>query len=140
MEVDARRLYLGEGYSSLFTFCTQALHLSEHAAYGRIEAARAARKFPVLLERLAGGDLTLTSVCLLAPHLTDANHDAVLEQAAHKPKRDVEQIVAGLAPKPDVGATIRRLPNAVYSIGVHRGFPDGRGRGIPDDSDRRISD
>jgi 5-methylcytosine-specific restriction endonuclease McrA len=38
-ELDARRLYLGEGYSSLFTYCTQSLHLSEHAAYNRIEAA-----------------------------------------------------------------------------------------------------
>jgi hypothetical protein len=43
-ELDARRLYLGEGFSSLFTYCTQALHLSEHAAYNRIEAARMARK------------------------------------------------------------------------------------------------
>jgi hypothetical protein len=39
-ELDARRLYLGAGYSSLFAYCTQVLHLSEHAAYGRIEAAR----------------------------------------------------------------------------------------------------
>ena len=31
-ELDARRLYLGEGCSSLFTYCTQVLHLSEHAA------------------------------------------------------------------------------------------------------------
>ena len=50
--LDARRLFLAEGYSSLFTYCTEALHLSEHAAYSRIEAARAARKFPVLLEML----------------------------------------------------------------------------------------
>ena len=27
-EMDARRLYLGEGCSSLFTYCTQVLHLS----------------------------------------------------------------------------------------------------------------
>jgi hypothetical protein len=40
-EVDQRRLYLGQGCASLFTYCTQVLHLSEHAAYGRIEAARA---------------------------------------------------------------------------------------------------
>ena len=33
-ELDARRLYLGEGCSSLFTYCTQVLRLSEHAAYG----------------------------------------------------------------------------------------------------------
>ena len=43
IEVDARRLYLGEGYSSLFTFCTQSLHLSEHAALGRIEVGHEPR-------------------------------------------------------------------------------------------------
>ncbi len=37
-ELDARRLYLAEGYSSLFVCCTQVLHLAEHAAYGRNEA------------------------------------------------------------------------------------------------------
>jgi len=40
-EMDSRRRYLSEGYSSLFTYCTQMLHLSEHAAYNRIETARA---------------------------------------------------------------------------------------------------
>ena len=50
-EMDARQLDLGEGCSSLFTYCTQVLHLSEHAAYGRIEAARAARKFPAISRR-----------------------------------------------------------------------------------------
>ena len=43
-ELDARRLYLGQGCASLFTYCTTVLHLSEHAAYHRIEAARAARE------------------------------------------------------------------------------------------------
>jgi hypothetical protein len=61
-EVDARKLYLGQGCSSLFTYCTQVLRLSEHAAYGRIEAARAARQYPLVLERLVSGELTLTAV------------------------------------------------------------------------------
>jgi hypothetical protein len=65
-ELDARRLYLAAGYSSLFTYCTHVLHLSEHAAYGRIEGARAVRRFPTILGRLADGALTLTAVCLLA--------------------------------------------------------------------------
>jgi len=30
--LDQRRLYLAEGCSSLFTYCTQVLYLSEHAA------------------------------------------------------------------------------------------------------------
>ena len=84
MELDSRRLYLGEGFSSLFTYCTHVLHLSEHAAYNRIEAARAARRFPIILDLISGGAVTLTSVRLLAPHLTLENHRDVLAAARHK--------------------------------------------------------
>src|SRR5262245_48042753 len=91
-EVDARRLYLGEGCSSLFTYCTQVLHLSEHAAYGRIEAARAARKFPAILEAIADGSLHLTAVGLIAPHLTAENVYRVIAAATHKTKREVEEL------------------------------------------------
>ena len=92
-EIDARRLYLGVGCSSLFVYCTRVLHLSEHAAYGRIEAARAARKFPLIPELLAEGALMLTAVTLLAPHLTSDNAGPVLERARCKTKREVEEIV-----------------------------------------------
>ena len=111
-ELDARRLYLGQGCSSLFTYCTQVLHLSEHAAYLRIETARAARKWPTILELLAGGALHLTAIGLLAPHLTAENHERALAAARHKSKRDVEEIVAALRPRPDVPALVRKLPAA----------------------------
>jgi 5-methylcytosine-specific restriction endonuclease McrA len=111
-EVDARRLYLGEGLSSLFAYCTQVLHLSEHAAYHRIEAARAARQHPVILERVASGDLTLTAVAMLRPHLTPENHKMLLDAARHKSKRDVEYQLACLAPKAAAKALIRRMPDA----------------------------
>ena len=80
-EMDARRLYLGEGCRSLFAYCTQVLHLSEHAAYARIETARAVRRFPVILERLITGELTMTAIGLLQPHLTEANHLEILDKA-----------------------------------------------------------
>ncbi len=79
--LDTRDVHLREGYSSLFTYCREALHLSEHEAYHRIEAARTARRFPVVLEMLAAGSVNLTTVRLLAPHLTQANHLAVLRSA-----------------------------------------------------------
>lgn len=110
VEFEARRLFLSEGCSSLFTYCTQVLHLSEHAAYERIEAARAARRFPVLLDLLADGDLTLTAICLLAPRLTEENHQDVLVAARHKTKREVELLVATLRPRPAVAAIVRKLP------------------------------
>jgi hypothetical protein len=110
MELDVRRLYLGEGYSSLFTYCTQALHLAEGAAYNRIEAARAARRFPAVLTALEEGSVTLTAVRLLAPHLTADNHQDVLASARLKGKREIEVLVASLRPMPAVASTIRKLP------------------------------
>ncbi len=144
IEVDARRLYLGEGCSSLFTYCTQVLHLSEHAAYGRIEAARAARRFPRVLELLAEGAITLTAVGLLARHLTDANHVELLNAARHKTKREVEQLVVRIHPRPDVAPSVRRLPtpkplailsaravDAQASIGTSPDSPKGEEHGEP---------
>jgi hypothetical protein len=109
-EVDARRLYLGEGFSSLFVYCTQALRLSEQAAYGRITAARAARRFPIIQRLLHDGEISLTAVGLLAPHLTDENHEALLDAARLKSKRDVERLVAAIQPQPDIPSSIRALP------------------------------
>ncbi len=109
-EVDARRLYLAEGCSSLFMYCTHVLHLSEHAAYNRIEAARLARRMPQVAESLRRGDVTLTAICLLGPHLTTDNCHELLAAGRHKSKREVEQIVAALDPKPDARASVRRLP------------------------------
>jgi len=110
-ELDARRLYLGEGCSSLFTYCTQVLHLSEHAAYGRIEAARAARRFSIILDRLAGGEITVTAIGLLAPHLTPDNHHELLDAARHRSKREVEHLIAILRPQPPVPSSARKLPS-----------------------------
>ena len=113
-ELDERRLYLAQGYSSLFTYCTQVLRLSEHAAYGRIEAARVARKYPVFLERLEAGDLTLTTIGLLAPHLTPENYQRLIDTATLKSKRDVEHRVATLRPRPAVPPVVRKLPQARF--------------------------
>jgi hypothetical protein len=53
-------LYAANGYGSLFSYCTQALRLSEDAACNRIEAARACRRFPQILDLLSAGELSLT--------------------------------------------------------------------------------
>src|SRR6266496_1956836 len=103
-------LYAARGYGSLFSYCTQALRLSEDAACNRIAAARACRRFPQILELLASGSLTLTSVRLLARHLTAENHEAVLAKAGNRTHREIEALVAELAPRPDVPSTVRKLP------------------------------
>ena len=109
-EVDERRLYRREAVPSMFVYCTDILNLSEHEAYLRITVGRAAREYPILLPMLAGGRLHLTGIAKLAQHLTVENCDAVLERAAFKSKREIEVLVAELAPRPDAPPVIRRLP------------------------------
>jgi hypothetical protein len=109
-EVDARRLYAEKGSPSMFVYCTGVLHLSEPEAYLRITVARASRKHPVLLEMLADGRLHLTGIAKLAQHLTEDNRDTLLARAAGKTKRQIDGLVAELSPKPDVTATMRKLP------------------------------
>ena len=117
-EMDARRLYLQQGYSSMFVYCTRGLCLSEHAAYGRIEAARAATKFPIVLDRLADGSVTLTTICLLSNHLTVGNCQALLEAVRHKSRREVENQVAAIRPSVDAPALVRKLPESKASTSV----------------------
>jgi len=109
-EVDHRRLFAREACSSMFKYSVEVLHLSEPEAYLRIAVARAARKHPMLLTMLADGRLHLSGIALLAPHLTEENSEVVLTRAAHLSKRQIEELVAELAPKPDVPASIRKLP------------------------------
>jgi hypothetical protein len=109
-ELDRRKLYLPQGYASLFSYCTRALHLSEHAAYNRMEAARASARFPAVLDGLEDGTLTLATIRLLAPVLTPDNHDRLLHAARHKSKRDVELLVAAERPQPDAPTLVRRIP------------------------------
>lgn len=109
-ELDARRLYLPLGYKSLFEYCTRRFHLSEHSALNRIEVARASRVFPVILDHLAEGALTLTAVRLLRPLLTPENHVQILESARHLGKDEVQHLIARLRPQPPVPSTIQRLP------------------------------
>jgi len=109
-ELDTRDVHLREGYSSLFSYCREVLAFSEHQAYDRIEVARAVRRFPVILDLLEAATVNLTSVRLLAPHLTPHNHRAVLESARGKRTVEVKEIVARLSPRPDVPTSIRRVP------------------------------
>lgn len=110
-EFDTRDVHLRAGYGSLFVYCRDELALAEGDAYNRIEVARAARRFPLILEMLAEGSVNVTNVRLLAPHLTSENHGRVLESARGKRKLQVEEIAARLAPRPDAPAFVRRLPS-----------------------------
>src|ERR687892_2725803 len=109
-EVDARQLYRGRAFSSMFSFCVGELGFSEDVTYNHIQVARVARKMPAVIEAIRCGRVHLAGLRILAPHLTEENCTSVLTEAAGKSKRGIEELAARLAPKPPVADSIRKLP------------------------------
>lgn len=110
-EVDARRIYLVYGCSSMYVYCTELLGLSEAAAYMRIRAARLARTWPQVLEDIADGRLSLSGLNVLAPHV--GPDGALIEAARGLSTRAIKELVAGANPAPDV-------PDAVTPVAEDR--------------------
>jgi len=109
--IESRKLWARLGHTSLFDFLVTRHHMSEATAFKRIGAARTARRFPVLFSMIARGELHLSGIHRLTAHLTPENHEEVLAAAKHKTVRQIEELVAHLAPKPDVPSILRALPN-----------------------------
>ena len=98
---DARRAYVEAGYPSLWTYCLEVLHLREGAAGRRIGAMRVLVRFPRLEGPLRDGRLSLSTLIVLGPVLREENVDALLARAAFRTKREVEELVVSLKPRPE---------------------------------------
>jgi hypothetical protein len=124
-EFDARKLFRPAGYSSMFAYCVGYLHRSEVAAYKRIRAARAARRFPAIFDAIAEGRLHLSGVVMLAPHLTEHTAEELLAAAEHRTAREIEQLLAERFPRPDVPTIVSPLDPklAPERVGDAHGHP-----------------
>jgi hypothetical protein len=97
----------------MFAFCMGEYGFSEDVAYQRIAVARAARRLPAISEAIRSGCVHMTGLRLLAPHLNAENIAQVLAEATGKSTRQIEELVARLAPKPPVPTVIRKVPGQV---------------------------
>jgi hypothetical protein len=77
------------------------------SAFRRITAARLVKPVPALLERIERGELHLSMLVLLSPHLDEQNVDELAAAVAGKTQRQVEELLARLAPEADVPSAIR---------------------------------
>jgi hypothetical protein len=108
-EVEARGIHRNKACASLYTYCIYELQFSEDAAFRRVSAARYVKAFPALFDAIASGELHLTGLLLIAPHLTTANQHEVLARAKHRTKKELAKLVRELDPLPDVPARIAPL-------------------------------
>jgi len=131
-EIDARKLYLGAGFACVLEFCVEEYRLTEDEALKRIQAARAARAFPVLFEVLDQGQVCLSRIRMLAPQVTPENVTELVEAAKrHRRLSEFRQFLDRFT-KPDLlmtppaanskaEETFRALPTANGSLdeGTH---------------------
>ena len=105
-EVDERKLWRDVAYSSLHEYCVEELNWTDDEAYKRVRVAQVARQFPPIFHAIADGRLNLSGVLLLKTQLTEENVGELIAAAARKTRRQIEQLLADRAPKPDVPTRI----------------------------------
>ena len=108
-EVDARGLYLPAACASMHIYCVRVLCMSEDAAFKRITAARTARRFPAIFAAVADGRLHLSAVRMLSAHLTDDNVEELVAAASHRSKREIDEMLAERAPRPDARSLLEPM-------------------------------
>ena len=108
-ELDERRLYLELGFSSLFAYCTVALGMCESSAGRRILAARVYRRYPEAFARVARGELNLSVLRAMNPHLNAQNAAEFAALCSRRSRRDVEKLLAARFPRAEVRDSVRRI-------------------------------
>lgn len=93
-EVESRRLFLPAAQPSMLDYLTRRLGFSYDAALRRLRAARTARRLPMVFAAVAEGQLDLTAVVLLAPHLAPENAEELIALCAFKSRAEVQSVLA----------------------------------------------
>ena len=74
-ELDARRLYAEQAWTSTWDFCVRRLGMSEGEAHRRIAAARVLRRFPLARTYLEHGRIHLCAIYEIYKHISEDNHE-----------------------------------------------------------------
>ncbi|HXK18757.1 MAG TPA: HNH endonuclease signature motif containing protein [Polyangiaceae bacterium] len=109
-EVETRGVHRTRRCASLYTYCIYELRFSEDAAARRSAAARFVKEFPALFDAVADGELHLTGLLMIGPHLTPENHAEVLGRAKFRTKKELTKLVRELNPLP-------QLPDRIEPLG-----------------------
>jgi len=115
-EVERRMLYAEAGYPSLFQYLVSVLGYSEASSLKRIQVSRLLIRFPQIFDLLNDGKVSMTVLMKLAPHTKQSNVRELLDHAIGKSVREVERMIAGIAPETPNPDQIRALDHELISI------------------------
>src|SRR5580693_8746722 len=95
--------------TSLFTYCTQRLGLSEDRSYTYMKVARKAIEVPILKKALEEDKLSLTNAKHLAKVITPENQVSWMEMGTTLSTRDLEKEIAKANPQEKVKEKVKPL-------------------------------
>ncbi|MBU8920823.1 MAG: HNH endonuclease [Bacteroidales bacterium] len=116
-ELDRRRLYLNQGYTSCFAFCVRHLDYSEAAAIRRINAARCIRNFPHVAQLFGTRRISVTTISKIHGIITKKNCDELLMDIEGKTSNEINVIVSRFNP-------VERIHDKVRPVFVLAAVPD----------------
>ena len=91
-EVDSRKLFFRQGFSSLFDYAVRELAYSEGAAYRRIKAMKLCLELPETANRLQSGKLSLSVASQLQVFFEKQNKKAKQEARKELSKNLLKEI------------------------------------------------
>src|SRR6185436_9345229 len=80
------------------------------------------REYPELRDAIAKGEIHLTGVLLIGPHLGGERHAEILRCARFRSKRELARLVAEIDPKPEVPALVEPIGPAPSGAATHDAF------------------
>ena len=108
-EVDRRRLYASEGFSSLFDYAVNKLGYSNSAATRRIKVARAGVRLPEVFSYLEEEKVTLSSLNACTDLLLGEHGKQVLEELQGKSREEAEWLSASYQPVKKIRDTVEKI-------------------------------
>ncbi len=133
-EVERRGIHRTRACASLYTYCIYELRMSEDAAFRRSKAARLVREYPELGDALAKGEIHVTGLLMIGPHLGGERHVEILQRARFRSKRELARLVAEIDPKPEVLALVEPIGPEPSGDATHQAFVEslaGSARELP---------
>ena len=98
-QVDAKKVFIEMGCSSLFQYTITKLGLSESVAYNLIAVMRKAKEVPNLKTEIRSGKITLSNARKIAPVLNSENQSEWLMKASSLSQRQLEKEIVKVRPQ-----------------------------------------
>jgi 5-methylcytosine-specific restriction endonuclease McrA len=115
-EVDAQKVYEHLGVTSLFSYCVEALKLSEDRAYALIRVARKSVEVPELKAAVFQGELSVAAAKRIAAVITPENKTEWIEKAKELKQRELDQAISEVVPATKVTERVKAVAADIFEF------------------------